>query len=100
MNTATNSKRWRRRTSAAALLLVAVLAATATSVLFSRDARAEECAPGYIPLQVWDVIAREGRPWVFSIRTCQPIGLQQGSILLKRPLTPLPLTAATSTPST
>ncbi len=55
------------------------------------DARAQgNCTEESVPLQVWDVITRPNRPWVFSVRTCRPRGLTQGAILLRRPTNPLP----------
>jgi len=53
-------------------------------------ALAQDCEENAVPLLVWDVITRGSRPWVFSVRTCQPRGLSQGGILLRRPLRSLP----------
>ncbi len=62
------------------------------AILASDRAFAQNCegTSNGIPMRVWDVITRNDRPWVFSVRTCQPRGLSNGSILLRRPMRPLP----------
>ena len=70
--------------------LLALVLAAAGLTAGAPPARADECPEDHIPLQVWDVITRPGRPWVLSVRTCQPRGLTQGVILLRRPGRPVP----------
>lgn len=86
---ATTSRTGKRPRDLGLIIAAALIGVLIPNLAMTRAARAQ-CPPGQIPMQVWDVIVREGRPWMFSIRTCQPQGLQQGTILLKRPLAPLP----------
>lgn len=42
-----------------------------------------------VPLTLQNVAVRPGKPYVVSIRTCQPRGISQGQILIRRPPRPL-----------
>jgi hypothetical protein len=69
------------------------LAASLGAVLAPSPATATD-APGAsegVPLRLCSLIVREDRPFVIAIRTCQPRGLSQGQILIRRPAKPLPL---------
>ncbi len=37
-----------------------------------------------VPLTLWNVQVRPGHPYIISIRTCQPRGISQGQILIRR----------------
>lgn len=65
---------------AALLILVTGLALEASAQNVSRAA---------VPLIVPSIIVRPGRPFVLSVRTCQPRGISEGEILLCRPERPM-----------
>ena len=60
------------------MLLVVIALGCLTSTSAGRDS-------SDVPLIVWDAIVRPGGPNVISIRTCQPRGISQAEILIRRP---------------
>jgi len=69
------------------LLCVTVLLSVGSA--FPSIARAQSPTDG-VPLILWETIVRPGRPYVISIRTCQPRGISQAEILIRRPTRLLP----------
>jgi len=77
------ARRTRPLAAAAGLALAAVLSLRSVAT----DSPGTDTG---VPLNLCDVIVRPGKPFVIAIRTCQPRGLSQGQILIRRPSKPFP----------
>lgn len=75
---------------------VAVVSFVILAISLSGTRALAQGASEGVPLMVWDTMVRPGNPWVLSIRTCQPRGISQAEILIRRPSKRLPTVEGTT----